>query len=427
MKHHIIRKISTEKNLWNRILDYRVFFWVNLIVLFAKLLYASFFLTDIDGYEDWSIAQNVVKFHQYSEFIKVGPTAYKLPGYPLFLSFFILIFGNLASYVIVWVQSIIFFFIPFLLIKILKLFDLPKVGFTASYLFIFSPAYFFYSNVIEATNIFIPVFMLWIYKYLQIYLQKNTNNTDYFVLGFLTAILSLIQVVEIPILLVLMGILFLHKKIPGKPIILFCCTAFIVYSPWVIRNYWVFDQIVLTKSPKWQNIYLSYTEDSNLLNQLKIIPADKEIELRKLRPKTSEFKMEEYYKSAVESALKGKESLPIIKGLQNAFFLWYVPPRYFYDNSPKILVGRKFFVVLLNILTLVSLVNIFKANKKIFYLFMLIFVGFTIPYMIGHALNTRFKLDFEWIQFVLIALFLLKNETKPKLMKDNTLSEIKRQ
>lgn len=55
----------------------------------------------------------------------------------------------------------------------------------------------------------------------------------------------------------------------------------------------------------------------------------------------------------------------------------------------------------------------YKKNKNVFYFFTFIFLGFTIPYMIGHASNIRFKLDFEWVQLILLALYgtnFLKNK-----------------
>lgn len=39
----------------------------------------------------------------------------------------------------------------------------------------------------------------------------------------------------------------------------------------------------------------------------------------------------------------------------------------------------------------------------------LLFINFTVPYMIGQAAMTRFKLDFEWYQLFLAAYFLKFN------------------
>ena len=62
----------------------------------------------------------------------------------------------------------------------------------------------------------------------------------------------------------------------------------------------------------------------------------------------------------------------------------------------KIVFGRKIFVLLLNFFTIISLFYLFKSNRKLFYLSILFFINFTLPYSVGHAANTRFKLDFEW-------------------------------
>ena len=84
-----------------------------------------------------------------------------------------------------------------------------------------------------------------------------------------------------------------------------------------------------------------------------------------------------------------------------------MPSRYYYDNSLKIIFGRKIFVCLLNVFTILSLIYLYKNNKKLFYLSILVFINFTMPYAIGHAFNTRFKLDFEWVQYFIVSCFVI--------------------
>ena len=88
-------------------------------------------------------------------------------------------------------------------------------------------------------------------------------------------------------------------------------------------------------------------------------------------------------------------------------FLYLDMSNYYYDNSLKIIFGRKIFVSLLNVFTILSLIYLYKNNKKLFYLSILVFINFTMPYAIGHAFNTRFKLDFEWFQYFLVSYFVI--------------------
>lgn len=91
------------------------------------------------------------------------------------------------------------------------------------------------------------------------------------------------------------------------------------------------------------------------------------------------------------------------KAAANALMLWYVPSRYFYDSSPTVM-GRKIYVIILNFTVLISLIQLYRHKKWELFLFsILLFSNFTVPYMIGQAGMTRFKLDFEWYQLFLAA------------------------
>ena len=143
----------------------------------------------------------------------------------------------------------------------------------------------------------------------------------------------------------------------------------------------------------------------NVCDTVKLIPAEHDLYTFHLRKTVNEFEMEKIYKSKVVEVLRGREEIFFLKAIQNAGILWYVPARYFYDK-PTAMFGRKIFVILLNILTLFSLIYFFRKYRLLFCVSLLLFAAFTAPYMIGHAANMRFKLDFEWYQYTLIALFL---------------------
>lgn len=407
----------------DKLLTIKVFVFFSILILLLKIAYS--FYSGFSGlhFEDWSIAENIVNNAQYAEFIKIGPTAYKLPVYPLFLSFFMYVFPGFYSESIVICQHLIFFIIPFLIIKILKIFNKEKAGIIAAYIFIFSPAYFYYSNVYESTNLFIPIFLVWIYTFLKIFKGHYKALNHYIFFGLITAILLLTQVVVAPLVGVLIMSLIVLRKATFKSILVVACSFVVLYSPWVIRNYTTFDKVILTKTPVWQNIYLSYTPNANIWNKVNLIPAKNEVVTFKMRSHVDEFKMEEIYKKQVQDALKGKKEVIFLKGIQNAIIIWTVPSRYFYDNSLGILLGRKLFLLVINSLTLISLVYYFKRNKLLAFSFLLLFVAFTMPYVVGHAANMRFKLDFEYFQYMLIGLFLVdycKERIKIKNLKEKS-------
>lgn len=388
-----------------KLLNLRVFLIFSILVLAAKICYSIFSGFPGGTYEDWDIAQNLVKYGVYSEFITIGPTAYKLPAYTLFLSFFIWLFGDFAKEAVVLVQHCILFLVPLQIIGLFRVFHKTGAGILAAYLFIFSPFYFYYSNVLEITNIFIPVFLLWIRQFLRIYMSRAVSCKDNLLLGVFTGVLFLTQVIVVPlVLLLLTGLLFMRKmRLYGAVLLL--GSAALLYSPWVIRNYVVFDKVILTKTPFWQNIYLSLIPPVNVCDSVKLISAQHDLYTFQLRKTVDEFEMEKIYRTEVLRVLENREEVIVLKALQNAGLLWYVPTRYFYDPSAAV-VARKIFVILLNLLTLFALFHLWRRYRLLFWVSLLLFGAFTAPYMIGHAANMRFKLDFEWYQYSLIALFL---------------------
>ena len=411
--------ISKLRNFFNQLLNLRTFVLCNVLVLVAKIGFSVYQKFPGLYFEDGSIAYNIAKYGIYSEFMNIGPTAYKLPVYPLFLACWQWISPEYFKEITVVIQHFLFFVVPFLMIKILQLVGKEKTGIIAAYFFIFSPGYFYYSNVLEVTNVFIPVFIVWVYFYLKIFLNKYQLK-DLFLLAVFTAILFLTQVVVVPFAIVLLIGLLFFKKIHFRQFTLLFVVSVFFYSLWVIRNYLLFDKVIVTKTPFWQNIYLSFTPQVNVWKDVVLISNQHEQQTFKQRKTVDEFRMEKIYKQKTLQVLEGNEEAFIKKAVQNAILIWFVPSRYYHDNSLSVVLGRKGFVLLINILSILSLFYIFKTNRLLFCAYVLLFVGFTLPYMIGHAANTRFKLDFEWTQYILVSIFiyeiLLKNNVKKKVL-----------
>ncbi len=394
------------RNAIDFLLKYKVFIIFNFLVFIAKIGYS--YHKGFDGltFEDWDIANNLVKYGEYAEFMNVGPTAYKLPVYPLFLSVFISVFNEHAKVAVIVTQHIIYFFIPLMFILISRIFNREKIGILTGYLFILSPAYFFYSNTLEITNVFIFIFLNFLYWFLIIW-SKGYTFLRMLVLGISTAILFLSQVVAVPVSMLLIFCLVLCRKLNMKQLIIMLTITGSLYAPWVVRNYLTFDKIIISKTPVWQNIHFGYFNEVQVFKSLQKIPRERSSKIRNMRMSTDEFTMEKIYEKEVKDIVKKNPYISIKKAFANALMLWYVPSRYFYDNSLTILLGRKVYVIIVNLITFMCLLQLYKQKKWNLLLFsLLLFANFTLPYMIGQAAMTRFKLDFEWYQLFLVSYFL---------------------
>lgn len=392
------------RNIVLQSLNWKFFLICNFLILGLKIglfVYQGF---PSEYYEDWYIAQNVVNRHLYSLGIEHGSSAYKLPAYPLFVSLYMKIFGiPQAAKFIILTQYLFYFVEAIVLVKIFENFNQKRAGFLAAYLFLFSPAYFYYANSLEATNIFLLFFIAWVYLFSCIW--QKASPPKIIALAVLTGLVSLTQVVAVPVLILLLLVLFLYKKISFSRLVLIFALAGLVYSPWVIRNYMTFDRLILTKSPYWQNLYVGYTPKYQIFDHQFMMEKEKEAIFYETR-NASEFEDEKIFEREVRRMVWQDPYAPYKKAFNNLVSLWYVPQKYMANQSLSILVGRKMYVVLIDLLLAVSLVYFYRKNWQLALLLSLVFAGFTFPYLLGHAANIRFKLDFEWIQTSVIALFI---------------------
>jgi len=416
--------LNTSKiRLADFFLNWKSFLVFNIIIFVAKIVFSAYNNFTVELFEDWSIARNLATHGMYSWNLEYGSSAYKLPFYPLFLSFFIKYFGIVdAAKSIIIIQHVFYFLIPVIIIKIFENFNLKMGGFLSAYFFIFSPAYFYYSNILEATNVFILLFAVWLYIYSILWTQTSVGFQRIFTFAFITGCIALTQVVAVPIMGIMILLLIFYKKLSLKNGFVTVCIAIILYSPWVIRNYITFDKVIVSKSPFWQNVFLGYIPEYQILPNNNFITEEEKKVVFKKTAANDEFVSERIYQEEVLKIVEKDRFAPVKKGLNNIISLWFVPKTYFDNNRLAILIGRKLYVIFINLLLLISLIYFFRNNKKIFLFCCIILGGFTFPYLIGHAANIRFKLDFEWIETSIISLFIFlkywnENEKLNKIRK----------
>lgn len=388
-------------------LNWKSFLVFNILIFVTKIVFSAYNNFHAEWFEDWSIARNLAALEIYSWNYKFGSSAYKLPLYPLFLCFFMKCFGllNAVKFIII-TQHVFYFVIPVIIIKIFENFNLKTVGFLSAYFFIFSPAYFYYSNILEATNLFILLFAIWLYWFSICWTQVYISLNKIVIFSVITAFVALTQVVAVPVMGVMTVFLIFYKKFSLKDIFTVAFITVLVYSPWVIRNYITFDKVIISKSPFWQNVFLGYIPDYQILSGTHFLTEEEKKIVFKKTAAHNEFINEKIYKEEVLKIVEKDSFAPIKKGVNNFISLWFVPKTYFDNDAWSILIGRKLYVAFINLLLLISLIYFFRNQKKIFIFCCIVFGGFTFPYLIGHAANIRFKLDFEWIETSVISLFL---------------------
>lgn len=360
-----------------------------------------FFIDRIPSYEDFRIAENLINGNGYSEISSVGPTAIKAPFYPLFLSLFIYLF-NSSKIIISIFQLIIFTLTVVPLYHSVKHLFTEKTGLIISLVFFFFPSFFIYPYKIESTSLTIPLMIIQFYFFIQ-HIKKDKCLCYFYLISGLLFIHQPLSIIPSLFYLLYLN----HSKVYFKMIFVLILFAL----PWGVRNYKQFDKLIFTKSPFWMNIYVGLDERVQE-NGIKLIDDKTHQELDSLRRSINDIELENKYKEIASPIIKEHPLIYFKIVINNIKQFWLIPNKYLNNMSYEILIIRIIPVLLLNILTAYSLILLFKTNKRIFYLLILFFIIYTLPYAITHATNIRFKLDIEIIQVALLTLILERKQNE---------------
>lgn len=405
------------------ILNYRSLLILAGILFIVKSLFSICYMSEFAYAEDWSIAMNLLTKGAYSLYDTAEPTAMKTPVYPLFIYSVVSIFG-VSKLAVVLVQNLLAVVSGVLLFKLsIRIFS-ERISFIIALLFMLHPSYFYYSNVLEVTNIFVPLALLSTLLYIRLLEDlSQVKMVSIVSTASVFAITMLCQPITAPIFVVAIGCLILkkHFAIVAKISIIMA----LVFSPWIIRNYLEFNKLIPTKSPFWMNIYLGYLDFSHGNERYSIIPDSTIQMIRQMRNNfASDVEMEAKYKEISINAISQSPMLYAEKTLWQAVLFWTYPPRYFDDASIKFLLIRKIPVYGLNVLLIISLYYAFRRDKQIFYITLSVLLFFTLVYSLTSSANIRYKLDIEWLQLILMG-FPLKVFTDTNLIKVRYFSEIR--
>ena len=396
----IIELFKTRMNMI-QYLNYKSILIVAGILFVVKSLLSIFYMPNFAYAEDWSIAMNLLTKGTYSLYDTAEPTAMKTPVYPLFIYSIISICGA-SKLAVVIVQNLLAAISGILLFKLSARIFSERISFVIALLFMLHPSYFYYSNVIEVTNIFVPLSILSTILYAQ--LLKDLSNLkilNLIIAAAVFAVTMLCQPITAPIFVVAIGYLIIkkHFALVAKLSIIMA----LVFSPWVIRNYIEFNKFIPTKTPFWMNIYLGYLDFSHGNERFSIVPDSTIQVIRQMRNDlASDVAMEAKYKEISIKAISQSPILYAEKTLWQAVIYWLYPPRYFDDASISFLFIRKIPVYGLNLLLIISLYYAFRRDRKVFFTALSVLLFFTIVYSLTSSANIRYKLDIEWLQFILL-------------------------
>jgi 4-amino-4-deoxy-L-arabinose transferase-like glycosyltransferase len=259
-----------------------------------------------------------------------SPTVFMMPGLPYVLAFFMKLFGEFGGITVLRIVQAALQVLSLLLIFYIarKLFN-SKVAIVAVIFDLFYIPEVWIANLI-LTETFFKFFVLCI-VYFSLY-ALDEHKTKFYVLGgvFLGfAALFRPTIVMFPILILILWVIkkvkfrdaFKYTAIVG---VVFC----IVFSPWWIRNYIIFNRFIpftlSTGNPMWQGTFINYNQKSKINDGLDYTNYD-----------TKNPKLSEIQRNDMEIALSKYRLKNLFPKEPLSFIYWYtIGKGWIQINSP---------------------------------------------------------------------------------------------
>ncbi len=278
------------------------------VSLLARVCLVLLVQPHINAVEDFNIALHLAKGDgfAYGDFEQNWHlTAMKAPVYPLCLALFVALFGEAAKLVIVLVQHALFAFLPICFLRLGEALEMEQLGKLAAMLFLLHPSYFYYPTVIEATNLFVPLAMLWL-EWLVRSIKSVQSVGRHIGFGVFSGTLILTQPIAL-VPMVLSIALLLRTRV--KSLTLVFIAMLLPIALWTARNWLVFENVIPTKSPFYMNLYVGLLPEYTGVNCFNFLDSAKIQHLNSLQKTLDDVKMEIHYKEAFFTAVREKPVL----------------------------------------------------------------------------------------------------------------------
>lgn len=237
------------------------------------------------------LAENILNYHEFS-YEEGQPHSLRPPFYPFFLSTIYFLTGAPYPNTIRIVQIFLSLGIMIVLYLFGKTVFDARIGILAAFIFAVYPSFIFFTHLLLSEILFTFILLLFVYfffkflkgvatgaeqntfpkakgfPYSNLSLSSNKKNRITFLAGLLLGLGSLIRSGLFPFLFVaIIFIFFVCRGMLIEKIKWVCALSLgfiLVVSPWTIRNYILFKDLVLIDTIGGMNLYLGNYEHTNL-------------------------------------------------------------------------------------------------------------------------------------------------------------------
>ena len=238
--------MDKSKVIDNKFLIIILLFFLGFLTRFIWLCYANPEpVSDFLGYK--CIAENILKNHIIGS--AGEPSVYRLPLYPLFLSFFMLFNKSIffLSLLSVFLSALIGVLVYLLTIEI---YNNRNIALISSIFYILNPSFVFFSPVLSSENLFAVLLLSSLISIL--YFIKKKNSLFLYLSALLLGLSLLTRgeaVFYLPTVIFYI-FMFTNLKLKRKVSVIFSFILIfsITISPWIIRNKIVFNEFGLSST-----------------------------------------------------------------------------------------------------------------------------------------------------------------------------------
>ena len=401
---------------------FSLLFWLILFSFFTRLL-SAYILGDQNIWDEWGIlVDNLINFQSYS-FYKFNdqliPSVYMPPMYPFFLYLTKIITFQKFDFLnlIIFFQVILSTFSVYIFYQInTKIFS-NKLSLINSFIFSFFPLNLYVTG--QISSICLQIFLSLLFLKYFLFFCDNQSKKNIIILSIVSAALILTRGEFILIFAASLLYLFIFRKIRFNSIIRFFLIIVILVSPYLIRNYYTFDEIIIVKSSGF-NLWKGNNQIASVGGTPSIHPPNtfeeeqwKSLEgeeFKSLKDKLDSIKIDKMYEINRDNIFLEEAKNNIINNPQRYLGLFFKKMFSFYfvdtqSTYPNYYNFLHFFPVLaLSIISFPGILlaarkNNFKTNYLLLYL-ALNLVIFSIFFILP-----RYKLIILPIQIILTAYF----------------------
>ena len=239
---------------------------------------------------EWGVMVSAMEDNQMIGFRKIEgeimPNIFMPPLYPIFLFLVKKLFSNLDYYLlsIQFIQLIFSIIGVIYLIKILSNFFSEKISYIGAYIFALFPLNVYAISQISSVTLQILLMIFYIYYFIKS--LKISSKKNIILFSLFSACLILLRG-EFFLFYFFTLFYFLLKKIIYLIISSFIITLLLI-SPYLIRNYLIFDVITITKSAGFNlfkgNNPLSRAEGIPMLDDVEKISKETQKKIKKIKP-----------------------------------------------------------------------------------------------------------------------------------------------